>query len=1047
MKKICKALGGVDMKFYQNMEGNITQWLIASEKLAPRKALFEDSGLLKEKLPAGATVYLTTNAYSPYPRKHLLDYQKHPAIKLELFVNGEKVFLLEDRIHLSSPGNSAWIELNKGWNELKFSLTTGQELPQAHFMARVINISGEVLDAGYFSTTTETLPDITAPANNEINYNWDEQIIEDIAIRGIKEKQKKYNLDSYRAGVGAGKKSAGRFGFNKGDGMLDCSMPVLGMFSKPYLFGSPKYKKSVMWHFSVIPPGIPEEDRYSGNAAYTKYKKGKDEALDVNWISVNWRKNFSATQDFYQRKKGQTINFACTYSVAAPGVIIETDDAALSLNGLESAGDYRYMLLPLKQGRTIRQCNAGDVYDRRKDGDFTDNWILIWGNTSFPDVPIMLTLQKNPEKITAKRDINDNKLSQIDIVAKNNFGWAVLQFPFGFEVFKPEETEDEKWLKHAIAKCSLQSRMALAYPVNCKEFYKLDKDAGTVNIVQKFSYRFLKDAWNTESIMAAPLPPPLGLIEEVQGLSLDPDAESVDFPTKYGPLKAVLGSDTSSYTLPLPLTRRKFRLKPAGDNSIAEMISADFNEYLDYHQSSGIIPNPGVYQFILQYAIPLMLFNFIDKDERKTLEKITANGVAKGCFLDTKYISRGNRECRTWYKRTEPFTGVEYLMSYLHISGINQLNSCSREIIENENITFNEVDWGNALALYSIYLGAMLSGNWQPVRENWETLKKAFDYFIVLQDWACMATAYREESTIWNDGTNYGAYLAFSRMAEILGDEKSYAEGMYTFAKLAALRMGIFQSSQTYFHKYFGAEPYWTSKCFNEETDASKAFINVPETNGKYRPESIYNMTTEGHYPEAWEMYSKFLPDGIRGLLKVVEKAYGSGGNISRAPEEGEFSNYVCGESNMLSEQELFSCIMMALDTGFHSHEKLLEIIDEASSAHRLSEEFLGAVLSHRKVPRKWTYCFLKSQIQGDKFPVCITGWLNLRIDSAEFDEKKATAKFEIGGVGKDAWLELELNKKVRNAKLNGKTFSVGNNPLQKLSIKEAGCLEIEFQE
>jgi hypothetical protein len=282
-------------------------------------------------------------------------------------------------------------------------------------------------------------------------------------------------------------------------------------------------------------------------------------------------------------------------------------------------------------------------------------------------------------------------------------------------------------------------------------------------------------------------------------------------------------------------------------------------------------------------------------------------------------------------------------------------------------------------------------------------------------------------------------------MAEIIGDEEAYNEGMYSYAKLAALRMAIFRSSQNYFHKYFGVEPYWVSKCFNEELDSSKAFINVPSTYDAYRPGSIYNMTTEGHYPEAFEMYSSFLKDEIKDFLKVVEDAYGGG--LARAPLKGEFSNYVCGMSNLLSEQELFSWFMMALDTGYYPCEKLLKMLDEASAGHRLSEEFLGASFSHRRVPAKWTYCFLKSQIQGSNFPVSITGWRGLRINSAEYDEANATAKFEIDSVKENAWLELKLKKDFVEIKMPEVSLRTEESDKKstKIYVKSQGYLEIKF--
>jgi hypothetical protein len=236
------------------------------------------------------------------------------------------------------------------------------------------------------------------------------------------------------------------------------------------------------------------------------------------------------------------------------------------------------------------------------------------------------------------------------------------------------------------------------------------------------------------------------------------------------------------------------------------------------------------------------------------------------------------------------------------------------------------------------------------------------------------------------------------------------------------------------------------SKCFNEELDASKAFINRPATYGAYRPESIYNMTTEGHYPEAFEMYSSFLKEEVKELLGIVEDAFD--GDITRAPREGEFSNYVSKHSNLLTEQELFSWIMMALDTGYCSREKLVEMAEEASANHRLSEEFLGASFSHRRVPAKWAYCFLKSQVEGDGFPASITGWKNLRVDSAEYDKANATARFEISSVKDGAWLELKLKKEISEIIcVSGVSYETDKttNGFLKIYVKGPGVLEIKF--
>ena len=51
----------------------------------------------------------------------------------------------------------------------------------------------------------------------------------------------------WKNGIGH-RKSPGRFGFSKGDGLLDCAMPALGIVDKMFLCGQEKYRKAYRWN-------------------------------------------------------------------------------------------------------------------------------------------------------------------------------------------------------------------------------------------------------------------------------------------------------------------------------------------------------------------------------------------------------------------------------------------------------------------------------------------------------------------------------------------------------------------------------------------------------------------------------------------------------------------------------------------------------------------------------------------------------------------------------------------------------------------------------
>ncbi len=1066
-----------DRWFYGDIDGQIFRWQMSPVSAFGGKqrmpagaetfsaatipewhtAQINDEGQLDLTMSAHSMVWLRTFVYAPSAKQVFLeivfDYWDDTALKYEPFVNGHKAFMPPTTLFMSLPFPGIWIQLRQGWNELAIKITERRgETVKPSLEARIIDKSGVVFGSECFALTAGAAPaKVALPPVSKRTHLRAERVLKSSANLKYHENEQDLTaerLAEFKTGIGpANIKSAGRFGFAKGDGMLDCSMPLLGLIAKPYLFGHPQYRKSMLWHFGILPPGIPEKDQYIGETSWDIHIPGDKEKLDVNWISVVWRKQLLTKSDFYHRRSGKSVDFACSYSIASPGILVETNDAALRLGGMESAGSYDYIALPLQKGRTIRPTHDGVVYDRQRDGAFTDNWILLWGADSFPDVPLMLALQKNPDKIVFNRN-EDQILVSVDIVAAAEFGLAALVFPFGFEVFKPEETGSDAWIEKAFAKCAFFSRAVLAYPSDCQEYFKIVPEENRIEIIQKFDYRIISDEWGSKPLRTAPLPPPLSLLEGMEQFKLDDAAEDFGFPTKYGHLRGVIGRNWSVYSLPLPPTRRKFCLKPSGDESIAPLIGADFDEYLRFHRSSDIIANPGAYQFIIQYALPLALFNFLDEGNRKTLEKITGEGVQKGASPATEYTHTSGKRCCAWYKRTEPYTGVNYLMTYLHVGGIGNFKSCEREAIESTTKTFYEVDWGNGFALYSLYLGALLSGNWASIKANWKTIRHAFDYFLVLQDWACMATAYAEKGVTWNDGTNYGGYLGFIRMAEILGEDEARDLGLYAFAKLGAMRLGQFRAPQQYYPRFWGGAPWFGAKFFQEETDPGLAFVNVSaaEMTGQYRVQGIYNMTTEGHYPEAWEWYGRMMPAEIKKILASVNSSYG---DIFAALPKGVALTYHPTGSD-LGQQERFSYLMLALFSGFQSREKLLALLESASANHLLSEQYLGSSLSHRRVPAKWAYCFLKSQIQAHAFPAWLTGWYGTRIEAAEYDSSRNLAAIRLADSRKDGWIELGIERPpldivADGVKISGQNVESGAR-LLKIKVHGIKTLQIIFK-
>ncbi len=685
------------------------------------------------------------------------------------------------------------------------------------------------------------------------------------------------------------------------------------------------------------------------------------------------------------------MGYSFSASSLFPGIIIETDDAAFRLSSLLTAGNYRQLLLPLNNRAALRNRTNGILFDAATDGDLTDNFIILCNASEFPDVPITLVLEKKPAKIVMSLD-NAGRVNNLDIVAKDgNFGRVIITFPRGIESLEPAETTEDDLIK-TIERSRFWSKAVLCYPAGVSEFFRINGD--TVEIVSRFKYRELKDEWNSRPIKLAPLPPPIGLVNDIPGLDLE-------FPTKYGPLRAFTGTGSSAYILKIPPVTYPIFPRGADDNSLPERLEADFASYLKFYETVNKVDeihNPGVYSLLWQFELPMLLFPLLNKERRETLKKILSDNLKIALDPESHYTYHDGRDCCFWHKRTEPFSGVDYLMTYLHIYGITKLPDCNRETVENYPVPFYEVDWGNGMALYSIYLAVMFTGEYDLARKHWETIRGAFNYFLKTMDYPCMAAAYAENGKVWNDGTNYGGYLGFIRLAQLVNDLDAVELGLYAFAKLGASRMAQLKIGIDFMPRFFASEQVHCARAFFDETDGGNQFTHA---SGLARSEALYNMTTEGHYPEAFEFYATRETELVRKMLAAALEHW-KGKMFSKIPDD---DNVYHPGQDYPGQQQLFTWFMLACHTCFESGGKLGEMLEEALENNRLSGEYLGAPFGKRRVPAGLVECMLKQTIR--KGPQ-LGAWKNLDIENFTYDDKNNQAEIIIANCKNDAWIELK---------------------------------------
>ncbi|MBQ6597694.1 MAG: hypothetical protein IJH79_09100, partial [Lentisphaeria bacterium] len=116
---------------------------------------------------------------------------------------------------------------------------------RAKLQVRLSNPTDREIDGTFTARLLDEAGNILAP----------EKVIPLPELEASRPQNGEPDLSAYTAGAGKAFRSFGRFGFTKGDGLLDCSMPSFGIIARPFVSGHPQYHKNLIWNFSLLPDG------------------------------------------------------------------------------------------------------------------------------------------------------------------------------------------------------------------------------------------------------------------------------------------------------------------------------------------------------------------------------------------------------------------------------------------------------------------------------------------------------------------------------------------------------------------------------------------------------------------------------------------------------------------------------------------------------------------------------------------------------------------------------------------------------------------------
>jgi hypothetical protein len=607
----------------------------------------------------------------------------------------------------------------------------------------------------------------------------------------------------FHPGIGHAWPASGRFGGRgHSDGVLDWDLPEFGVIEKGHLAAHPLSAARKPWAVRFAPADA------TGKATTTTgdYR--------VKWMSVEWRARFGAAE------------VRTTYSLASPGLLIETSERALRF-ALGATAGYRFAVLPLRAGPTVRALTPTEpAYDRRRDGDLADNWVLLWGGSAFPDVPILIVLKEQPAHLTAEFARDTPHAAAIMITSTRSLGYVVLATPYGMRALAPVDTVKTAQLSDGIARSRFWSKALLGFITDASEEFLIDEATASVAIRQRFVYRDLADAWGSRPLHLAPLPPVLALAAQVgPAIRLPVEAADLGFPTRHGPLHAVVGRDHCDYVMPIPPVFGRTPLASPEPSPAREAVRAHHMQR-PHEGSRPPLPSefPGLWSRRDRAIVDstawmneiAFLWPQLDAASRRALRSNARSVLLDSLddqerFRETELfqsIQRGSDRARgglvspIWFERTEPVTGTKYVLSYT----VPNVRKEGRSVTDFPG-SFTDCEWGNGLGLWGIYQLARVSGDWEVIRRNWALIARIYALFEVQQDWAAMTASGSERGRRWTDTSCYGGYIAFRELARRIGATEDGRKATYLHAKHAMLRLALLELG-VWNYDLYGFKPY-----------------------------------------------------------------------------------------------------------------------------------------------------------------------------------------------------------------------------------------------
>ncbi|GEM_PF-2412459 len=461
--------------------------------------------------------------------------------------------------------------------------------------------------------------------------------------------------------------------------------------------------------------------------------------------------------DAFSTATRENFHFKVTMSRACPAALYEIDSDSYFWHDPDRGGStYASFADGAAEIRTVKAAKGAAVPVP------SEPWILIWhtgrtGARAF-DVPILLVLEKRPQKMVFQRSATEDAWDLAMRYEKKSC--RALAMPlYGIRRLAVEETA--QWAKHGgiprevVAHCRAWAARLQEYPIALRQDFLVDEAAGKVSIRDQFDYVKLASEWEVAPERFAPLPP-VALLAVRNGypMALDARASYSGVDTFWGPLWGVK-DDTTSYTIPIPrYTREMMTLCGVTGNSRASKAASEFERLL-----KGSLPeNLATARFVSDTSGDVAMLR-VFAPSRLILGR------------DDKITSYCQAVCENALKTTnlklekEPLTGQYYLMD---------------DRFWARDASYDK-EWDIGFILQGLWSYSYYCDDTEFLRRHWNRICGLYRYYRIVFDWTISSTWTMTTGEGANsDGTRiaWEGMLAMARMAKAVGDEETYRDAV-----------------------------------------------------------------------------------------------------------------------------------------------------------------------------------------------------------------------------------------------------------------------------